>query len=174
MKKTFSSKDMSKAYKWSSLESAQKISKEFAGSEIEIIFESRLNDSFEVTEGMPPSGLELFILAYAECLLWSSIDDNDAPLDSSYCLDDFTIEAVNKIKLDCEKFFNENEGAINSTPDNYFYDNAGHDFWLTRNGHGAGFWDGDAGESGDILTEQSKKYPELNAYVTDNNLIDLE
>ena len=20
---------------------------------------------------------------------------------------------------------------------------AGHDFWLTRNGHGAGFWDGD-------------------------------
>ena len=38
------------------------------------------------------------------------------------------------------------------------YDHIGHDFWLTRNGHGAGFWDGDyrdrdAGEDyGDQLT----------------------
>jgi len=34
---------------------------------------------------------------------------------------------------------------------------AGHDFWLTRNGHGAGFWDGDWPETGDALTEASKE-----------------
>lgn len=30
---------------------------------------------------------------------------------------------------------------------------AGHDLWLTRNGHGAGFWDRDLGELGDRLTK---------------------
>jgi len=39
---------------------------------------------------------------------------------------------------------------------------AGHDFWLTRNGHGCGFWDGDWSETyADMLTEGSKKYGEF-------------
>ncbi len=36
---------------------------------------------------------------------------------------------------------------------------AGHDFWLTRSGHGAGFWDrGLTGGLGERLTEASKAY----------------
>jgi hypothetical protein len=35
---------------------------------------------------------------------------------------------------------------------------AGHDFWLTRNGHGAGFWDRDLGEIGERLTKASEAY----------------
>jgi hypothetical protein len=44
---------------------------------------------------------------------------------------------------------------------------AGTDFHFTRNGHGAGFWDGDL-ESGDKLTEISKTYgtAELSLYVS--------
>ena len=38
------------------------------------------------------------------------------------------------------------------------YERAGSDFHLTRNGHGAGFWDGDWPEHGDKLTELSKPY----------------
>jgi len=41
------------------------------------------------------------------------------------------------------------------------YSQAGHDLWLTRNGHGAGFWDRDLGEAGDKLTELSKEMGEL-------------
>lgn len=33
-----------------------------------------------------------------------------------------------------------------------------HDFHLTRNGHGAGFWDRGAGEVGERLTEAAKVY----------------
>jgi hypothetical protein len=33
----------------------------------------------------------------------------------------------------------------------------GHDFWLTRNGTGAGFWDGDWFE-GEKLTEAAKAF----------------
>ena len=35
---------------------------------------------------------------------------------------------------------------------------AGHDFALTRNGHGTGFWDSGLGEMGDMLTEECKPY----------------
>ena len=37
---------------------------------------------------------------------------------------------------------------------------AGHDFALTRNGHGTGFWDRGLGEMGDMLSEECKPYGE--------------
>lgn len=40
---------------------------------------------------------------------------------------------------------------------------AGHDFYLTHNGHGAGFWDGDWPEHGDRLTELASQYPCIEA-----------
>ncbi len=42
---------------------------------------------------------------------------------------------------------------------------AGHDFWLTRNGHGAGFWDGDWSEpAGSKLDEIAKAFPQVDLY----------
>lgn len=34
----------------------------------------------------------------------------------------------------------------------------GHDFWLTRNGHGAGAWDRGAGESGEEVSKMMRSY----------------
>ncbi|MFX7784369.1 hypothetical protein ABTJ92_19280, partial [Acinetobacter baumannii] len=49
---------------------------------------------------------------------------------------------------------------------------AGHDFWLNRNGHGSGFWDGDwPGEMGDRLDEASKKYGTVDLIVGEDGLI---
>lgn len=42
---------------------------------------------------------------------------------------------------------------------------AGHDFWLTRNGHGAGFWDRGLGELGERLTAVAKPYSSAYVYV---------
>src|SRR6056300_403211 len=39
-------------------------------------------------------------------------------------------------------------------------DEVGHDFWLTRNRHGAGFWDGDWADDGDTLTELAHSFGE--------------
>lgn len=46
-----------------------------------------------------------------------------------------------------------------------------HDFWLTRCGHGCGFWDGDYGELGDRLTTAAKAFGEVDLYVGDDGLI---
>ena len=44
---------------------------------------------------------------------------------------------------------------------------AGHDFALTRNGHGAGFWDRGAGEAGKVLTESAEAFGEFYIEITD-------
>jgi hypothetical protein len=47
----------------------------------------------------------------------------------------------------------------------------GHDFWLTRNGHGAGFWDRGLGERGQWLTDMAKPYGEAILYVGDDGRV---
>jgi hypothetical protein len=48
---------------------------------------------------------------------------------------------------------------------------AGVDFWLTRNGHGAGFWDRGLGEVGNQLTRDAKSFGSCDLYRGDDNLI---
>lgn len=49
---------------------------------------------------------------------------------------------------------------------------AGHDFWLTRNGHGSGFWDGGWPEpAATRLTDAAHAYGEFNLYVGDDGMI---
>lgn len=56
--------------------------------------------------------------------------------------------------------------------DNYDYEIAMHDFWLTRNRHGAGFWDGDYEKAdGEKLTELAHSFGEINLYVGDDGKI---
>jgi hypothetical protein len=48
---------------------------------------------------------------------------------------------------------------------------AGHNFWLTREGHGSGFWDEDMDEVGERLTELSEKFGEGGLYVGDDGKV---
>ncbi len=49
---------------------------------------------------------------------------------------------------------------------------AAHDFWLTRNGHGVGFWDGDWSEPHAArLTKAAKSFGEVWPYLGDDGLI---
>jgi len=110
--------------------------------------------------------LDIFTIAYVECALWSSTDDNDEPLDANYDIYDISAECLTQINIDCAMFQAENMTMIQDD-----LSQAGHDFWLTRNGHGAGFWDGDWPEHGDLLTAKCKEYGEINLYVGDDGLI---
>lgn len=47
----------------------------------------------------------------------------------------------------------------------------GVDFYMTRNGHGVGFWDRGLGELGDWLTGITKPYGETWVYVGDDGVI---
>ncbi len=126
-----------------------------------------------------PSTLDLlettdaFTDGYLECALWSSTDEQAEdgsggdPLDDNYGPDDFHPEALVEAIGDCKAFQVENELDLRGIDPGQ----AGHDFWLTRNGHGAGFWDRGLGERGDRLTKACKAYGSVDLYVGDDNLI---
>lgn len=47
-------------------------------------------------------------------------------------------------------------------------DMVGHDFYMTRNGHGVGFWDRGLGEMGEWLTRMANPFGEASVYVGDD------
>lgn len=117
--------------------------------------------------------LDRFTEAYIECALWSSTDNSNdqggAPLDDNYGLDDIAEETLLQAKEDCEAFQRDNWDDIDRSRESL--EQAGHDFWLTRNGHGAGFWDRGLGDIGERLTKASKVYGSVDLYIGDDGKI---
>ena len=91
--------------------------------------------------------LEDFTRAYLEAILWAETDNADdsggEPLDRNYDLYDFDPDSLDKAVEECRRFQEENASdlAAYDHPQWSAAELGGHDFWLTRNGHGAGFWD---------------------------------
>jgi len=117
---------------------------------------------------------DAFTQAYFEAALWSTNDQSDEqggePLDRNYGIDDFDPATRDKMIADCADFQERFGDLIRDDDPAGRYDRwelAGHDFWLTRNRHGAGFWDGDWPKNGDALTSASKEYGEFDLYVDD-------
>jgi hypothetical protein len=106
--------------------------------------------------------------AYVECALWLSVDDEDKPLDdrfSSGALDD---GARDRMRADCARFATENAVTLLSAMQKRGVDwsQVGHDLWLTRNGHGCGFWDGDWPKpEADVLTEAAERMGDASLFV---------
>jgi hypothetical protein len=115
--------------------------------------------------------LDIFLKSYIEAALWSSIDpETEAHLDDLVDEDDLALEAMNEMREDCVSFLSNEivQEAIDLRGAEY----VAHDFWLTRNGHGAGFWDGDYPEPlGTQLTELSQAYGEAYLYLGDDGQV---
>lgn len=99
-----------------------------------------------------------FLEGYLECAAWlvNEAESEDAPLSS-----EFIAEAT----ADCAKFEAENADDLANAGDDA---QNGHDFWLTRNGHGAGFWDRGYEEVGERLSEAARKFGECDLYLGDD------
>ena len=115
--------------------------------------------------------MDKFTRAYIEAALWSSTDNFDesggSPLDCNYGIEDIAPETLASILEDCKAFQLDHADDIGGN-----LEQAGHDFWLTRNHHGAGFWDGDwPDDVGERLTEASHVYGNVDLYVGDDGLI---
>jgi hypothetical protein len=117
---------------------------------------------------------ELFIASYIECALWSSSNDEGESLDQIYDATDIAPESKAKMIQDCVDFFEcaeVSELLDDAFFEGYHTEQAGHDFWLTRNRHGAGFWDRGIGELGDKLTTIAQGFGSSDLMVGDDNLL---
>jgi hypothetical protein len=111
--------------------------------------------------------MDSFTRAYFETALWASSDNSDdqggEPLDKNYDVGDIDDATRDKMIADCASFQERFGELIGGN-----LELAGHDFWLTRNGAGAGFWDGDWPEpDATKLTDGAHEYGEFDLYVGD-------
>ena len=115
--------------------------------------------------------LQEFTTACFECAEWADCGPDH---ETHEC--EWSNETRLDLEADCRSFWrrfgcfietreSDNEWSIAAR--------AGHDFWLTRNGHGAGFWDrGDLwGPYEEMLVNGSKSYGEFQLYRGDDGLI---
>ncbi len=108
---------------------------------------------------------EKFVRQYLETALWSETDGEE-PLDKNYSIEDFTPEAIEKAIEDCNEFITKAGKLLDRHGDD---EQNGHDFWLTRGGHGAGFWDRGYGKDGDELTALAQEMGEARIVVGGDN-----
>ena len=110
-----------------------------------------------------PLDLAEFLDAYITAALWSTTANTDdtggEPLDRNYGPEDIAPETLARMRADCIEFLNhrlggrliaiaerlEAEGrwSLPGGADCTVLEYAGHDLWLSRNGHGCGYFDGD-------------------------------
>ena len=126
------------------------------------------------------SELTTFEKSYIETAVWSSMDEHGNPLDGSEYSDvEFAPAAIESIQADCRKFIATSKplldeakrtldaSVLNSV--NLSDNRVAHDFWLTRNHHGAGFWDGDYPEPlATQLTDLAHSFGECDIYSGDD------
>lgn len=147
---------------------------------------------------MTDTDFERFLSGYIECALWCGVIDErtecpECEGDGCDECDDGTIsepgqaytgddldesdlddDAREQIERDARDFWDANLGNLNAC--GLDPEQCGHDFWLTRNRHGAGFWDRKhRGVTEDMaldrLTDASHVYGEVTLVLGDSGKV---
>lgn len=136
---------------------------------------------------MTENNLNEFQRSYVECALAISnefekdldgLDDQDNPGNlgfQNYTVSDFDKDTIKDMIKDCNQFYQDNVRdliwARENIKHNYTNEQAGYDFWLTRNGHGAGFWDKGLGTVGERLSDSARKFGPIALYIGEGGKI---
>lgn len=138
--------------------------------------------------------LEAFTIGYAHAMLWANTRADDETTKTypelwqtpshGWQLEAFTPEARASVESDCRDFFATNlrdlaaYARVDSSSWRFLtgrddelnaYSCAGHDFALTRNRHGAGFWDRGMGELGERLSVAARAYGSSDGWYDDSD-----
>lgn len=124
-----------------------------------------------------------FYRSYVTTALWSSVDDSEDGITDQHDIDDVSPETLKTMMADCIAFYSANSDHIHCEGAPLANDfegpipkreaaMAGHDFWLTRCGHGAGFWDGDWPEPhATTLDDAAKQFGNIDLSLGDDGQI---
>ena len=119
-----------------------------------------------------------FLLGYLDAALWTA--DEDAPGGKDYVAsgragdmyEAFPDWFIKQAKVNCAAFQMVHATTLSKAGS---AEQNGHDFWLTRNHHGAGFWDrGYPKDISDRLTESAEKMGEVDFTAEDFEMEEAE
>lgn len=114
-----------------------------------------------------------FTKAFIEALFFTESDTDNL---GDAGINEISTELMTRITQECLTFQSQADGLI--VGENCHYkgcltaEYAGHDFWLTRNGHGCGYTDGDWAEpAATKLYELSKSFGMMEVYLGDDGKV---
>lgn len=113
-----------------------------------------------------PDNLDAFTTGYLEAVEWLLQGSDDAELDRDK-LRGFTRAAIRSAKVDCRDFQEAHGALLEEYLEHSGRDmsGAGVDFYLSRCGHGAGFFDRGNEPCFDALQEEARHYGNVDHYV---------
>lgn len=113
------------------------------------------------------NSLDEFTQGYITAMFWT----DEAELEGG-SVAELAPEALQSLVDDCQAFQTCNAVDLEAYQEaGRDLEHAGHDFWLTRNGHGTGFWDRGMDELGVRLSLAARPFGEVYAYRGDDGLI---
>lgn len=114
-----------------------------------------------------------FVRSAVAALLWSTTHGDDGNLDDEHGPEDLHPNTAAGFRKDCLEFISAHAEDLIDAEDTFGYtlDQAGHDFSLSRNGHGVGFFDRGLKEIGDRLQKAAREVGEAEAYLGDDGKI---
>lgn len=110
--------------------------------------------------------LDAFVLGYLECAVWAE-DMGE--------VENIHGGTLARMVIDCEEFQRQSVSDLEAycaSIDRRTMGHAGHDFWLTRNRHGAGFWDRHdvPNDVGKRLTDAAHAFGPFSLYLGDDGM----
>ncbi len=119
------------------------------------------NFNFDLEES-----LQQTLTGYLNSMLWTEEFDDD------FSIDDIDTSSVDSAKDDVDKFLDELDDydLLDELIVQMSYDSIGHDFWLTRNGHGAGFFDRGLEEVGEEISKICNAFGKKYVYVENEKI----
>jgi len=132
-----------------------------------------MNKAKQLLSKMEEASNAKVLKGYLTAALWSSTDDEGNPLDDDHTIRDIDKRSIKQAEKDIAAFMKKATAGGLLDGKGIKDDQIGHDFWLTRNGHGSGFWDnekiyGDANAKS--LADLADDFGELNPYASDGKV----
>ena len=138
-----------------------------------------------------PQQIDRMLKAYVHCARWSSSDtpppfediDGNPIVVREVELDQYEgemdYESLQRMRADCEEFLakacEDFRFAALFVAGQFDITQIAHDLWLTRNDHGAGFWDRNDDvypePIRDLLTDLARRAGERSLYIGDDGLV---
>jgi hypothetical protein len=110
--------------------------------------------------------MDTFTRHYLLAALWTT-DPNPGQGEwtehDEWTIENIAPESIDKAMQECERFQDQFAALFIADAERN-----GCDFWLTRNGHGAGFWDRGYGAIGELLTKGAHDYGTTDLYLGDD------
>jgi len=107
---------------------------------------------------------EDFFQAYKEAAYWTQVHPDNDDEENARIEEVLPGYLEDEGAKDCRAFYDAHSSLFGSCLTKLSGDvQAGHDFWMTRNGHGVGFWETDDWQEaeGEILTQAAMAFGEV-------------